>query len=114
MSTPWKVTNDPLQLMDAAAVSAALEEEAREQGEDIIQAERIRPGKRAEVLDLGWYRDRYLVLHVVNADWESPIQRIESRDLISALRAFRQLTVSEEKSPTQGVLLRRSTKRNPG
>jgi hypothetical protein len=93
MTTSWKITHDPLRLMETAAVFAVLEEDAREQGEDIIQAERQRPGKKKEVLDLGWYQDRYLVFLIEDADWESPIQKIEYRDLGSAMLAFRTLAV---------------------
>jgi hypothetical protein len=93
MNVPWKVTHDPLGLTAARAAFAAMEEDARELGEDIIQAERLLSKKKKEILDLGWYQDRYLIFLVEEADWESPIQKIECRDLDSAMAIFHKFYV---------------------
>jgi hypothetical protein len=91
MTTAWKIKHDPLELMNRECDWALLEEAAREQGEDIVQAERTEAGAK-KVLDLGWYGSGYQVL-LVERDWSSPIKKIEARDLKSAIIAFRQLAV---------------------
>ena len=90
MKSAWRVSHDPLKLSHAVGEISSFEEEARSHGEDLMQWERLASAKK-EVLDLGWYRDRYLVLHVAAENWSSPLQRIESRDLASAVTALRRL-----------------------
>jgi len=80
----WTIAYDPLSLLDEKTDSTQLEDVAREQGEDIVQATRGRT-----ILDLGWYRDRYRVLLVENANWTTPVRQFEAFDLRSALTAFR-------------------------
>ena len=93
MKTLWKITHDPMRLTEDGVDFGPLEEAAREQGEDIVQAQRLIPNKKVMILDLGWYQSRYLVDLVEGTDGESPIQRIECRDLASAMAAFRKLAV---------------------
>ncbi len=85
-ATSWTITHDPMQLWDAKTDSTQFELEAREQGEDILQATR---GNRT--LDLGWYYDRYKVLLIEGDDWAAPVRQAEARDLQAALAAFRHL-----------------------
>ena len=75
-----------MRLLDAKTEAGKLEEAARKQGEDIIQAVR---GQM--VLDLGWYHGRYVVLLVAGENWERPVSRTEAADLVTALEAFRKL-----------------------
>jgi hypothetical protein len=84
----WTVTHDPIRLLDDKTNLAQLENEAREQGEDIIQAT-----CGCMTLDLGWYRDRYQVLLVKDQNWTAPVKQAEASDLVSALRRFRNLLV---------------------
>ena len=92
MKSAWRVSHDPLRLTEVAGALTSFEKEAREHGEDLIQWERTGATKK-EVLDLGWYRDHYLVLHVEAEDWSFPTQKIECRDLDSAIAALRRLAV---------------------
>ncbi len=92
MNAVWKVTHDPLRLTEPGLVAARFDAKAREQGEDIIQAECVAPQKKTRIADLGWVRDHYVVFLVEDADWEAPLQKIECRDLEGALAAFRTLT----------------------
>jgi hypothetical protein len=66
----WQITHDPLQLSEAKTNPEQLEEAAREQGEDIIQAKRGR-----STLDLGWYRDRYRMLLIEDENSSAPVGR---------------------------------------
>ena len=91
MKSHWKVTHDPLRLATACNAIAHLEDAAREQGEDIIQAEFLCANGKRKILDLGWYRDRYLVI-LTEEDWSSPLSKIEARDLDGAMRVFRELS----------------------
>ncbi|MBK8477762.1 MAG: hypothetical protein IPL39_16100 [Opitutaceae bacterium] len=91
MKTCWKITHDSLRLIEREPAATLFEEMAREQGEDVLQAEFLSPEKR-RVLDLGWYRDRYLVSLVEDGGWDMPIERIDCHDLKSALETFRRLT----------------------
>jgi hypothetical protein len=88
MNAPWKVTHDPLRLMDATGELSHLEDAARQQGEDLVQAERLDSGRKV-VLDLGWYADRYQVT-LIGDDWSSPLKKAGAADLPSAVAIFRQ------------------------
>lgn len=83
----WMITHDPLGLFDRDVAVARLEDVAREQGEDIAQAE-VGTGKKKKIIDLGWYAGAYQVL-LVAGDWDAPIEKVDARDLESALAAFR-------------------------
>jgi hypothetical protein len=76
-----------MRLLDPKTNTGELEHEAREQGEDIIQAKR---GSRT--LDLGWYGDRYKVQLVEGENWSTPVELAEALDLQGALAAFRDLS----------------------
>jgi hypothetical protein len=84
----WKITHDPLGLLHRTAALDQLEDAAREQGEDILQAQVGTAKKKEKILDLGWYADAYHVL-LVAGDWSAPIDKVEVRDLKSAIAAFR-------------------------
>jgi hypothetical protein len=84
----WTITHDPVRVFGENTEARELEDEAREQGEDIIQAVRGRM-----TLDLGWYRDRYQILLVKDQNWDEPVSRAEANDLGSALKAFRKLLI---------------------
>jgi hypothetical protein len=88
MKSGWLITHDPLRPVANRGAIAHLEDAAREQGEDIIQTERSGPEGKKKILDLGWYRDRYLVILTEN-DWARPIIKLEARDLESAMLIFR-------------------------
>jgi hypothetical protein len=87
-ASSWRITHDPLRLSDVQTNLAQLEEAAREQGEDVIQA-----SSGSRTLDLGWYGDRYLVLLVEGENWSTPIQQVEALDLKGALAAFKSLSI---------------------
>jgi hypothetical protein len=87
----WKISHDPLGLLDVQPNLEPLEKSARVQGEDLLQATRVGPGKARQTLDLGWYHDRYLVYLVENENWDTPTCKIESLDLRGAWAAFRGL-----------------------
>ena len=80
----WTITYDPLSLLDEKTNSKRLEDAAREQGEDILQATR-----GSTILDLGWYHDRYRMFVVEDENWTTPVRQFEAFDLTSALTAFR-------------------------
>lgn len=88
---PWTISYDPLRLLCDLTDLAQLEESARTQGEDILQATRVQPGKARQILDLGWYRDRYRVHLVEDKNWSVPVRTIESPDLRGGMAAFRSL-----------------------
>jgi hypothetical protein len=87
-TSSWRITHDPMRLLDSKTNPAQLENTAQAQGEDIIQATR-----RGRTLDLGWYGDRYRVLLVEGENWAAPIRQVEALDLLSALAAFRNLSL---------------------
>lgn len=74
--------------MDEKTDSTQLEDAAREQGEDILQATR-----GSTILDLGWYGDRYRVFVVEDEKWTAPVREFEAFDLRSALTAFLDLLI---------------------
>ncbi len=83
----WQITHDPLGLFEGQRDVVEVEEAAREQGEDVLQATR-----GSSTLDLGWYRDRYRVLLVEAGQWSTPVREIEALDLAGALAAFKNLS----------------------
>lgn len=89
MNAHWKVTHDPLRLIEIGRDMSPLEQAAREHGEDLIQAECVDADKK-RILDLGWYDGRYQVL-LVEDDWSSPLKKIQASDLKSAVAVFRAL-----------------------
>ena len=74
-------------------VFAPLEMEAQEQGEDLVQAENVYPGRKRRTLDVGWYQNHYMVRLIEGSDWRSPIQKIKCQDLGSAMEAFKTLSI---------------------
>jgi hypothetical protein len=89
MNSDWNITFDPLFLATSTVDPESIEDQAKEQGEDIIQAERA--GDKKVILDLGWYGDRYRVFLVENSDWTEPRKEFDSTTLKDALDIFRRL-----------------------
>lgn len=87
MTRNWHITFDPLHLVDVKGDLDKLEGEAKEQGEDIIQAK----GPGGTVLDLGWYRKLYRVVLIKNSEWDKPVETRESKTLRQAIEDFRGL-----------------------
>lgn len=88
---PWTVLHDPLELTKWRLDVANLEEDAREQGEDIILMVCEHAHAKKHQASLGWFQSIYIVHLVEDEEWESPITRIECRDLPSALAALQRL-----------------------
>ncbi len=86
MTQNWNITFDPLRLVDLKTDFDCLETDAKEQGEDIIQAET--KAKPVKVLDLGWYQDCFRVMLIDGADWVTPLQNLKSDTLEQAMVDF--------------------------
>lgn len=90
MADQCTITHDPLGLFYAGAEIASRESEAREHGEDILQLEvRRRDGLR--VVDVRWYRDRYVVVEVENRAWDAPTLKVDCKNLVEAITQVRKL-----------------------
>jgi len=94
MNRKWKITFDPLRLLNESINLASLEEEARERGEDIFQASAGRL-----TLDLGWYRDRYRIALIEDKHWDPPLESSEFNTLPEAVRQLK-VKLSKEGEPT--------------
>lgn len=70
------------------------------QKEDMLQVEY----PNNFLLDMGWYRDRYIILVIQDFDWAHPVKRYETtdRDQLPALLT-KTIRFAEEESRTAGL-----------
>ena len=82
----WKISHDPLGLcVESSSEVRSLEHEAKLQGEDLLQFV-----LGDEVIDVGWYQDRFKILFIEAKNWENPIEESDFDNLTDLLKGLKE------------------------